>query len=222
MQIPVGVSARHVHLSQEHLTALFGAGARLHPKKPLSQPGQFASEEKVDVRGPRGTIQNVRVLGPVRPETQLEISKTDALKLGLQPPVRESGRLEQTPGITVIGPQGQVTLTQGVIVAKRHVHFSPEDARRYGVRDGQSLTLRTTGERGLIFENVTARVSPKYKLDFHLDTDEANAAGLQSGDEAEMIELEGLKAQPMPHFHGNEIIRDDSSPQHEKTTESVG
>ncbi|MBL0388479.1 phosphate propanoyltransferase [Tumebacillus sp. ITR2] len=219
MQIPVGVSARHIHLSQEHLTALFGAGAQLHPKKALSQPGQYASEETVDLQGPRGKIERVRVLGPVRPETQLEVSKTDLLKLGMQAPVRESGQIEGSPGLTIIGPQGQVQLEKGVIVAKRHVHFSPDEARRYGVRDGQFLTLRTSGERGLIFEHVSARVSPKYKLDFHLDTDEANAAGVQTGDEAEVIELDGLHEQE--HFHGNEIVRVNSSPKIEKPTEFV-
>ncbi|PWK15504.1 putative phosphotransacetylase [Tumebacillus permanentifrigoris] len=219
MQIPVGVSARHIHLSQEHLTVLFGAGAQLHPKKDLSQPGQFAAQETVDVQGPRGKIERVRVLGPVRPETQLEISQTDALKLGMQAPVRESGHIEGTPGLTVIGPQGQLDLQMGVIVAKRHVHFSLDEARKYGVRDGQELALRTKGERGLIFEHVTARVSPTYKLDFHLDTDEANAAGLHTGDEVEVIELEHEHGQE--HFHGNEIIRVDSSPDVGKTPESV-
>lgn len=216
MHIPVGVSARHIHLSQEHLIALFGAGAELHPQKALSQPGQYASAETVDVQGPRGTIERVRVLGPVRAKTQVEISKTDALKLGLQPPVRDSGDTEDTPGLTVIGPCGQVVLRGGVIVAKRHVHFSPDEARRYGVRNGQELKLRATGERGLIWEHVTARVSPKYRLDFHLDTDEANAAGLQTGDEVEVIELELDE-----HFHGNEIIREDSSPPTQKTAEFV-
>jgi putative phosphotransacetylase len=219
MQIPVGVSARHIHLSQEHLTALFGAEAELHPKKALSQPGQYAAEETVDVLGPRSKIERVRVLGPVRPETQLEISKTDALKLGIDAPVRESGQIAGTPGLTVIGPQGRVQVQGGVIVAKRHVHFSLEDARRYGVRDGQELTLRTKGERGLIFEHVTARVSPKYKLDFHLDTDEANAAGVHTGDAAEVIELEQDPGQA--NFHGNEIIRVDSSPDVGITPESV-
>lgn len=217
MQIPVGVSARHIHLSQEDLTALFGPGAQLHPKKDLSQPGQYASEETVTVQGPRGMIERVRVLGPVRSVTQLEISQTDALKLGMQAPVRDSGHIEGTPGVTVIGTQGQVELQAGVIVAKRHVHFSLDDARRYGVRDGQELALRTKGERGLIFEHVTARVSPKYKLDFHIDTDEANAAGIHTGDEVEVIELDSSQQ----HFHGNEIIRVNSSPDVGKTAEIV-
>ena len=204
MNIPVGVSARHVHLSQEHLELLFGSGATLHKKKDLSQPGQFAAEETVDLQGPKGTISGARVLGPVRPHTQVEVSKTDALKLGLNPPVRESGDILGTPGLILVGPQGQVELPYGVIVAQRHVHFSEEDAREFDVENGDELTVRCEGERSVLFEHVVARVSPSYDLDFHIDTDEANAAGLRSGDEVEVVEIDH-------HFHGNEIIRADSS-----------
>ncbi|HEU4962854.1 MAG TPA: phosphate propanoyltransferase [Bacilli bacterium] len=206
MKVPVGVSARHVHLSQADLEALFGSGAQLHPKKPLSQPGQFASEETVDLQGPKGTIQKVRILGPTRPHTQVEVSHTDARKLGLDVPVRESGDIDHTPGLTLVGPQGEVRLEDGLIVAMRHIHFSPEDARRFGVKDHQQVMVKTTGERGVIFDHVIARVSPSYKLDFHIDTDEANAAGLHTGKEVEMIEIEEVYAVP-EDFHGNEKNR---------------
>jgi len=199
MNIPVGVSARHIHLSQADLETLFGRGAELHVRKELSQPGQFAAEETVHLHGPRGMIENVRVLGPVRPHTQVEISQTDAHKLGINPPVRESGQLEGTPGLTLVGPSGSLQLLEGVIVAMRHVHFSEEDAREFDVENGEEIALRTTGDRGMIFERVIARVSPSYKLDFHIDTDEANASGLHTGDEVELVEVDD--------FQGNENIR---------------
>ncbi|MFD2171255.1 phosphate propanoyltransferase [Tumebacillus lipolyticus] len=189
MNIPVGVSARHVHVSQADLETLFGQGATLHPKKELSQPGQYAAEETVDLKGPRATIERVRILGPVRPHTQVEISKTDAVKLGVDPPVRESGHIEGSTGLLLIGPKGYLELQEGVIVAARHVHFSEEDARKFGVHNGDELDLQAQGERGLIFNHVVARVSRSYRLDFHLDTDEANAAGLHNGDEVEVVEV---------------------------------
>jgi putative phosphotransacetylase len=213
MNIPVGVSARHVHMSQEDLEALFGKGAVLHPIKELSQPGQFAAEETVDLKGPRNTIEKVRILGPVRPHTQVEISKTDAVKLGVDAPVRESGDLEGSPGLLLIGPKGQVELKQGVIVAARHVHFSKEDARKFGVHNGDELDLQVNGERGLIFNHVVARVSSSYKLDFHLDTDEANAAGLRTGDVVEVVEIHD--------FHGKEENRDVSTPEAAKREEVI-
>ncbi|TCP58923.1 putative phosphotransacetylase [Tumebacillus sp. BK434] len=210
MNIPVGVSARHVHVSQQDLEALFGPGAALHPKKELSQPGQFASEETVDLQGPRGTIEKVRILGPVRPQTQVEISKTDAVKLGVEAPVRESGDIQGSAGLLLIGPQGHLELQTGVIVAARHVHFSVEDARKFGVHNGDELDLQVQGERGLIFNHVAARVSKAYQLDFHLDTDEANAAGLHTGDEVELVEVHDLHADV--DFRGNEEKRDISTP----------
>ena len=204
MSIPVGVSARHVHVSQADLETLFGYGAVLHPKKALSQPGQFACEETVDLKGPRGTIPHVRILGPVRPHTQVEVSQTDALKLGIEAPVRESGDIQNTPGLTLVGPQGSIELKRGVIVAMRHIHMTPSDARALGVEDKEEVTVRTLqGSRSLIFEHVVARVSPSYKLDFHIDTDEANAAGLHTGDEVDLVEIE--------NFRGNEIFRPVSS-----------
>jgi putative phosphotransacetylase len=215
MSIPVGVSARHIHLSQADLEALFGYGAVLHPAKSLSQPGQFAAEEKLDLQGPRGMIPGVRVLGPVRPQTQVELSKTDAMKLGVDAPVRESGHIDNTPGLTLIGTKGQVELRKGVIVAMRHVHFSPSDARRLGVADKEEISVRADqGDRSLIFQHEVARVSPSFRLDFHIDTDEANAAGLHTGDEVDLVEVED--------FHGNEIIRQISGGRERDSSHFVG
>ncbi|WJH33315.1 phosphate propanoyltransferase [Paenibacillus sp. CC-CFT747] len=186
-QVPIGVSARHIHLSPEHIEVLFGKGYELKEMKPLSQPGQFAAEETVRVQGPKGEIGKIRILGPARGNTQLEISRTDSFGLGVKPPVRESGRIEGTPGIKVIGPAGEVELDRGVIVAARHIHFHTSDAERWGIQDKQMLKVRVNGERPLIFEEVLARVSDSYALDMHIDTDEANAAGVQTGDTAEII-----------------------------------
>lgn len=185
--VPVGVSARHIHLSQEHVEVLFGEGAQLTEMKPLSQPGQYAANEQVAVIGPKGTFPKVRILGPARKATQLEVSRTDAFALGINPPVRESGNIEGTPGITIKGPAGEVTINEGVIVAARHIHFHTDDAERFGIADKQRLTVRLQGERGLVLENVIARVSPEFALDLHIDTDEANAAGAKTGDMAEII-----------------------------------
>jgi putative phosphotransacetylase len=181
-KIPIGISARHVHVSQEHLELLFGPGHKLTSIKDLTQPGQFAADERVTLVGPKGVIQKVRILGPVRKATQVEISRTDCYALGVAAPVRESGDIKGTPGIVIIGPYGPVKIEQGVIVAKRHIHFTPEDAKEYGVTDGQKVMVKTEGERPLIFDDVVARVREDFALDMHLDTDEANAAGLNQGD----------------------------------------
>jgi putative phosphotransacetylase len=187
-QVPIGVSARHIHLSKEHIAALFGEGAELTVLKPLSQPGQFAANETVEVIGPKGGFPKVRILGPARPKTQLEISRTDAIALGLNPPVRESGDIEGSPGITIVGPKGRVTVEEGVIIAARHIHFHTSDAEKWGIRDKDRLRVRVGGERGLIFENVIARVSDQFALDMHIDTDEANAAGVKTGDIGEILD----------------------------------
>lgn len=181
MPIPIEVSAHHMHLAQEHIEALFGEGAELTPMQDLSQPGQFACEEKVNLIGPRGRIDNVRVLGPARPDTQVEISKTEQFKLGIQAPIRESGKVKGTPGVTLEGPEGQVVLEQGVICALRHIHMTPEDALRLGLKDQDVVMVRVEGERELIYGDILVRVSPKYKLAMHLDTDEANAADIKTG-----------------------------------------
>lgn len=187
-QVPIGVSARHIHLSQEHISILFGDGYELKPMKDLSQPGQFAAEETVAVVGSKGRFDKVRILGPARSLSQLEISRTDSFALGIQPPVRESGNIAGTPGIKVIGPAGEVELAEGVIVAARHIHFHTDDAAKWGIQNKQLLRVRVPGERPLIFEDVVARVSDQFALDMHIDTDEANAAGVKNGQMAEIIE----------------------------------
>jgi acetate kinase len=179
--IPIGVSAHHIHLSQEHMEALFGAGHELTPLSPLAQPGQFASEEQLSLVGPRGRIERVRVLGPVRGKTQVEISRTEEYRLGIDAPVRMSGDLGGSPGLILEGPQGQVKLEEGVICAQRHIHMTPEDALRFGLRDGDVVSIRVEGERSVVFGDVAVRVSPKYQLEMHLDTDEANAAQVSTG-----------------------------------------
>ncbi|WP_407867710.1 phosphate propanoyltransferase [Paenibacillus sp. P36] len=186
--VPVGVSARHIHLSEAHIAILFGEGYELKVFKDLSQPGQFAAQETVSIVGPKSRMDKVRILGPARPFTQIEISRTDAFSLGVNPPVRESGHIDQTPGLKVIGPAGEVELDQGVIVAARHIHFHTSDADQWGIQDKQLLRVRVNGERPLIFENVIARVSEQFALDMHIDTDEGNAAGVKTGDIAEILD----------------------------------
>jgi acetate kinase len=180
--IPIGVSAHHVHLSQPDVEGLFGPGHMLTPQAPLAQPGQFACEEQVRLIGPRGSIDRVRVLGPARSETQVEIARTEGYRLGIHAPVRMSGDLGGTPGLILEGSVGQIELQNGVIYAQRHIHMTPTDARRLGLQSGDVVRVRVEGERELIFGDVAVRVSPKFKLEFHLDTDEANAAELNSGD----------------------------------------
>jgi propanediol utilization protein len=187
LRVPISISARHIHLTPEHVEALFGPGHELTPLQELSQPGQFACEERVTLVGPRGSIEGVRVLGPTRPETQVEISRTDELRLGIDAPIRASGALEDSIGLQLVGPSGRVALERGVIQAKRHIHMSPEDAERFGVQDKDWVMVRVGGERGIIFDDVQVRVSPTYVLDMHIDTDEANAADLKPGDTGLLI-----------------------------------
>lgn len=174
----VETSARHVHINQEALSILFGADAALTKKKDLSQPGQFACVERVDIVGPKNTLKNVSILGPERPAVQVEISATDARALGLPAVVRESGDLSGTPGCTIVGPKGTLEIKEGVIVAKRHIHVTPEDASEMRLTDKQLVQVKIDSkERPLIFGNVVVRVSPSYALAMHIDTDESNAAG---------------------------------------------
>ncbi|MCX8209644.1 MAG: acetate/propionate family kinase [Lewinella sp.] len=187
--IPVAISARHIHLRQETVDALFGKGHELKVRKWLSQPGQFAAEETVTVVGPRNTIERVRVLGPVRSKDQLEISRTDEFFLGIDAPVRESGKVEDTPGCKLIGSAGEFLLEDGVICAWRHIHMTPEDATVFGVKDRDIVEVAVgSGERSLTFGNVLIRVSPKYKLEMHIDTDEGNAAEINTGEEGVLQE----------------------------------
>lgn len=187
LTVPVGVSGRHIHLSQADLDALFGAGHELTCAKELSQPGQFAAKETVTLAGPKGVIERVRVLGPVRPETQVEILSGDTFKLGVKAPVRLSGDLAGTPGATVIGPAGSVALTHGVMVAARHIHMSCSEAAERGLHDGQTVSVVVAGERGGRLDNVIVRANDASALDFHIDTEEANALGLKNGSVVEIV-----------------------------------
>ncbi len=183
--IPVAVSARHVHLDQPTIEQLFGPGHRLQVRAPLSQPGQFAAVETVALRGPRGRIDAVRIVGPARPQNQVEISRSDEILLGLDAPVRLSGDLAATPGITLEAPAGSVHIDSGVVIAWRHIHMSPAEARELGVRDHDSVQVAIdSAGRDLVFGDVAVRVADDYRLELHLDTDEANACGLKHGDRA--------------------------------------
>ncbi|MGI6108634.1 MAG: phosphate propanoyltransferase [Eubacteriaceae bacterium] len=186
-RIPLGVSNKHIHLTQEAVETLFGKGHKLTPIKDLGQPGQFACQECVDMEGPKGVMKHVRVLGPERAETQIEISMTDARMLGIKAPVRESGCLKDTPGIRLIGPEGSLDLDHGVIVALRHIHMPPDIAKELELKDGDSVFVETSGIRPTLFRNVLVRVSDKYSYEMHIDTDEANAAGLKNGDILKLI-----------------------------------
>ncbi len=186
-KIIVEMSARHVHLTQQDLETLFGKGASLTPKRDLSQPGQFLSEERVDIIGPKKSMSNVAILGPVRPETQIELSLTDARTLGVTAPVRMSGDVKDSGEIIIRGPKGEIT-TNGVIAAKRHIHMTVKDAEKYGLKDGQIVSVKLGGERAVIFGETVLRVSDKFATRMHIDTDEANAASLKGDTEGEILD----------------------------------
>lgn len=187
-KVPAGISNRHIHLSKEDFEVLFGKGKELTFFKKLSQPGQFAAEEKVDVLGPKGTtIKNVRILGPFREQTQVELARTDCFAIGMPLVLRNSGDLAGTPGCKLIGPEGEVEIGEGVIVARRHIHLSPEQAAEAGVKDGDIVSVKFDGERSLIFNEVLIRSGESHYLDFHMDTDEANAASLVNSQEGEIL-----------------------------------
>jgi propanediol utilization protein pduL len=177
----VEASGRHVHLSRKELDALFGTGYELTKVKDLSQPGQYASKERLTVVGPKGAFHNVVILGPVRKESQVEISLTDCLQLGVKAPIRESGDIEGTPGIVLVNGDKSVSLDKGLIVAKRHVHMTPEDAEKIGVKNHDIVKVKVEGARPLIFDDVVIRVSPKFATYMHIDYDEANACGFSKG-----------------------------------------
>lgn len=178
--VELEASGRHVHVTKEQAKILFGHS--LTPKRPLSQPGQYLANERVTVIGPKGEFQNVAVLGPERKEAQVEVSLTDGRQLGLIPPVKLSGDVSGSPGATLVGPEGQITLDRGVIVARRHIHMTPQDAAHFGVRDKQVVKLQTYTGRPLIFDDTVVRVSDQFATFVHLDYDEANACGFQTGD----------------------------------------
>ena len=186
----VEVSARHIHVTQADMDILFGKGSELHPVKELSQPGQFASEEKLTLKGPKGSL-TARILGPLRSETQVEVSLTEARQLGVKAQIRESGDLEGTAGdLTLVGPAGEIALTKGVIAAKRHVHMTPADAEKYGVTNGEVVAVKIeTAGRSVVFGDTVIRVSDKYSLAMHIDTDEANAAAISGTAQGEIVKF---------------------------------
>jgi acetate kinase len=193
--IPVAISARHLHLDAATFAILFGADAKPTKLKDISQPGQYACEEKVNVIGPRNRINGVRLLGPLRPACQVEVSRTDEFLLGVDAPIRDSGKTTGSAPITIEGPKGTVHLKEGLICAKRHIHMHPEDAAAYGVVDGDEVEVAISGgPRPLVFGDVLVRVSPKYKLEMHIDTDEANAAELNQGAEGQLTYTDVLGA----------------------------
>ncbi|SCX45042.1 phosphate propanoyltransferase [Lysinibacillus fusiformis] len=196
-KIPIGVSARHVHLAQAEVEQLFGENYQLTPKFELSQPGQFAAEETVVIAGPKGSIERVRILGPARSLSQVEVSWTDAMKLGIKPPLRISGDIQGSSPVTLIGPKGSVVLNEGLIIAQAHIHMSPEDSAKFNVMDGQSVQIKVEGIRPIILSNVVIRVSERYRLEMHIDTDEANAGLIQQGTVAEIVQHQ-VNAQPIP------------------------
>ncbi|WP_163469045.1 phosphate propanoyltransferase [Fusobacterium sp. IOR10] len=181
-QVPIGVSNRHVHLCEKDLNILFGDGYKLTKKSQLKQPGQFAANEVVTIRGKKGQFEKVRILGPVRTKTQVEISITDSFKLGVKSMVKQSGHLNNTPGIKIIGPKGEVDIPQGTIVALRHIHLTPTMARNLKLKDNDAIGVQTLGERKGIMGNVLVRVSEKSSTEMHIDVDEANAFELKNND----------------------------------------
>lgn len=188
LKIPVGISGRHAHLSNEHLEILFGKGYELTPIKDLSQPGQFACEEKIDLISSDGReIKGIRILGPVRKETQIELSHSDARRARISAPVRSSGDIKDSAAGTIVGPKGEVNLSEGIIVADRHIHFSPEDAKKFNVKDREKVAIKVTGIKAGILENVLCRVHENFVLDCHLDTDDGSAFMLNNGDEVELV-----------------------------------
>ena len=202
--IPVGVSPRHVHLTKANFHGLFGPEAALERTRDLTQKGQFASEQLLTLATPVGRFENVRVLGPFRSASQVELARTDAVRLGLDPPIRDSGDLEGSPGLTLIGPAGRVELTSGVILAQRHVHMTPKDARDYDVVDKELVFMALaapvpaevrSSPRTVVFGDVLIRVHENFRLDFHLDTDEANASGARTGDQAVLFKIGGVPLQ---------------------------
>ena len=189
--VPIGVSARHIHLTQEHIEALFGPGYRLTKFKDL-MGGQYAANEKVTIVGLKlRAIENVRILGPARKKSQVEISATDAVKLGVKAPIRESGDLAGSAPIAIVGPAGALYLKEGCIIAARHIHMSPADAEKAGVRDGDYVSVKVDNDRGTVFQKVKIRVDESFTLEMHIDTDEANASHIRQGDTAVIVK-EGL------------------------------
>ena len=187
-EVPVGVSNRHIHLNKADLETLFGAGYELTPMKDLSQPGQYACKEVLTLIGPSlRPIENVRVLGPLRGKSQVEISATDSYVLKVKPPVRESGNIAGSAGVTIVGPKGVVVLKEGCIIANRHIHMSPADGANFGVKDGETVTVDVEGKRRTRWYDVQVRVHPDFRLEMHVDTDDANATGIGNGCKVKVV-----------------------------------
>ncbi|HNZ86220.1 MAG TPA: phosphate propanoyltransferase [bacterium] len=187
MKVKIEYSNRHIHPSRELIEQLYGEGYQLNFLKKLSQADDFAAKETVTIMGPKTSIENVRILGPERKETQIEISKTDAYKLGIEAPIRLSGDIDNTPGIKIINELNEVKIEKGVIIAKRHLHVSPDDAKKFNLKDGQVVKLKFDGERSAILDQIIVRIGDGFQLRVHLDTDEANALGINQNDEGELI-----------------------------------
>jgi putative phosphotransacetylase len=185
--IPIGVSNRHIHISRRDLDILFGKEYELTKLKDLRQPGQYAAKETVTVIGPKGSFEKVRILGPIRKNTQIEISMTDGFALGIKAPIRESGKIEDTPGVIIKGPNGSLKINEGVIVALRHIHLPEDYAGRHGYKDGDMVSVMSSGLRKTTYHNVLLRVSDRYEPEMHIDIDEANASGMKNGDKVEII-----------------------------------
>ncbi|MEA2098363.1 MAG: phosphate propanoyltransferase [Patescibacteria group bacterium] len=192
-KIKIEVSARHIHLKKEDFEKLFGEGAELTVMKKLSQPGMFAANETVKIKNENFQINSLRIVGPLRSYVQIELSKTEARKFKINPPLRRSGDIKNSLGIIIIGPEGEIKINEGVIIAKRHIHMTPKDAEEVNAKDGDLLKVRTEGERGLIFENVTARVDESFLLAMHLDTDEGNAVGIERYCEGHIVKTKSSK-----------------------------
>ncbi|MTI70730.1 MAG: phosphate propanoyltransferase [Firmicutes bacterium] len=186
-ELPIALSNKHIHLSEEHIEKLFGEGYELNKIKDLSQPGQYAAEEKVDIVGPKGTLSGVRVLGPARSNTQAEVSLSDGFKLGVKVPIRDSGDLDGSPGAKIVGPKGEVEIDKGIIAAARHIHMHTKDAEDFGVEDKDRVKVKVSGDRGVVFENVLVRVNEKYALEMHVDIEEGNACAAKNGMKVELI-----------------------------------
>ena len=186
-KIKIEVSARHIHLKKDDFEKLFGKNVELTIMKELSQPGMFAANETVSVKNENFQIDNLRIVGPLRSYTQIELSKTEARKFKIDPPLRRSGNIENSSGMIIIGPKGEIEINEGVIIAKRHIHMTLKDAEEINVKDGDLLKVKTVGERGLIFENVVARVDENFSWAMHIDTDEGNAGGIQEVEEGEVV-----------------------------------
>lgn len=187
MKIAIEISARHIHLCEKDFLELFGIGAKLEKLKDLSQTGQFASNQTVDLKTDKGIIKNVRILGPLRPETQVEISRTDAYQLGVNPPFKVSGDLKDSAGIILAGSAGKIQLKSGMIIAQRHIHASELDAKKYNLKNKQIVSVKILGKRALVFDNVIVRIHKDFVWNFQIDTDEANAAGVEGAGEGEII-----------------------------------